>query len=394
MTSTFRDAIAPILPAITSLRHELHRIPETRYAEHKTSERIAAFLEGLGIPYTRGWAGGTGIVADIRGGEGPTVLLRADMDALEIAEETGLPYASEHPGRMHACGHDGHMACLCGAAALLIQHRDRLKGTVRLCFQPAEEVGAGGKKMVDEGALDGVAVAFAQHIWPGLPMGVVGMRAGCAMASADFIRITVRGRGGHGADPASCIDPVLVAAHIITALQSVVSRELNPWEAGVVSITRIVAGETSNITPETALLEGTVRALTPESRAHMLESVDRIATLTAQAQRATAELYVGEIGYPPLRTDPEVTEQARVVLEATLGKDHLRAIPQPYMTAEDFAYYLEAVPGTFLFLGCDAPDAARCPGLHTPTFNFNDAALPVGVATLVALALRFTGSEE
>lgn len=394
MHTAFREEINRVLPEIIALRHTLHRFPETRYEERETSNRIAAFLEETGIPHTRGWAGGTGIVGELRGGNGPTVLLRADMDALEITEETGLPYASEHVGRMHACGHDGHMACLCGAAAVLASKRDVLRGTVRFCFQPAEEVGAGGKKMVEEGALEGVSTAFAQHCWPGLPVGVVGLRAGCVMASADFVRITVRGRGGHGADPGNCIDPVYVAAQIITALQGIVAREINPWDAGVVSITRVAAGETSNIIPEIAVLEGTVRALSPVMRHTLLAAVDRVASHTARAHRASAELLVGEVGYPPLQTNPEITAQAQETIKAALGPDATRAIGQPYMTAEDFAYYLDAAPGTFLFLGNDPPGGNPGPGLHTPAFNFNDAALPVGMATLVSLALRFTDSEE
>lgn len=394
MNDTLRDTVAAVVPEITALRRELHRHPEVRFAEHWTSARIQHCLEEAGIAFRAGWAGGTGIVAEVRGGGGPVVALRADMDALELEEQTGLPHASERPGLMHACGHDGHMACLCGAAKVLHQLRERLPGAARFIFQPAEEQGAGGRRMVAEGALDGAAAVFAQHAWPGIPLGKVGLRDGCVMASADFVRVTITGKGGHGANPGACVDPVLVAAHITTALQSVVSRELHPWSAGVVTVGRFDAGRTANIIPETATLEATIRAITPEDRDAMRRSVERIAVNTARAFRAEAAVYFGDTGYPPLITDAAVTGYARTVIELDLGPEAAVALPHPFMTSEDFAYYTERVPGAFLFLGTDPADGPAPPALHSPYFDFNDAAIPAGITTLAALALRFGGEDE
>ena len=388
MTDILREAAANVLDEIVALRHELHRHPELRFQEFWTSDRIARFLNDHSIPHTRGWAGGTGIVAEIGDGEAGVVALRADIDALEIEEQTGLPYASELPHRMHACGHDGHTAILCGAAKVIARLRAQFPGAVRFIFQPAEEIAGGGKRMVEEGALEGVHAAFALHTWPGIPAGAVGVKSGCAMASADFLRIEVRGKGGHGADPAACVDPVLVAAQIVTALQSIVSREINPWNAGVITIGRIEAGSASNIIPDAALMEGTLRALSPAQRTLMKDAVERIVHHTAAAFRASASVFVNETGYPALFNDPGVSSFAIETLRTTLGEKAAIEVDHPFMTAEDFAYYLERVPGAFLFLGNDEPDAPS-PPLHSPRFNFNDNALATGIAAMAALAMRF-----
>ncbi|MFP4500651.1 MAG: M20 family metallopeptidase [Candidatus Hydrogenedentota bacterium] len=388
MNQSIRDTIAQVTPAIQDLRHDLHRIPEARYAEHDTSARIARFLDAARIPHQAGYAGGTGIVAELVGGRpGPSVLLRADMDALEMQEETGVPYASERPGFMHACGHDGHMACLCGVVEVLARHREILHGTVRFVFQPAEEQGAGGERMVAEGVCDGVLAAFALHGWPGLPVGTVGIRPGCVMASADFFRVVITGVAGHGADPGACIDPVFVAAHVTTALQGIVSRELDPWAPGVVTVARIAAGTTSNIIPGEAVMEGTFRALTPEDRVHIRAAIERITSHVAQALRASAEVTFGEVGYPPLINDPALAAFAHETLAGEFGPAHVVAPEHAYMTAEDFAFYTQVVPGTFLLLGVDGPDEARHEALHTPGYDFNDDAISTGITALAALAL-------
>lgn len=382
-----RATIAKLLDEIVSLRHELHRRPEIRFEERWTSDRIARFLDEAGVAYRRGWAGGTGIVAEIGDAAQGVVALRADIDALEIDEQTGLPYASELPNRMHACGHDGHTAILCGAAKTIAAHKHELRGAVRFIFQPAEEIAGGGKLMVSEGALDGARAAFALHAWPGIPEGTVGIKSGCAMASADFLRIEVRGKGGHGADPGACIDPVLVAAHIVTALQGIVSRENNPWEPGVVTIGRIEAGSASNIIPDAALMEGTLRALTPRQRQHMIDGLERIAKNVALAFRAEASVFVSETGYPALFNDVESSAFALETLRGALGASRAIEEAHPFMTAEDFAFYLERVRGVFLFLGNDRPEAVS-PPLHSPRFNFNDNALATGIETMATLALR------
>jgi len=389
MPTSIKSAAAALTPEIRALRHELHQHPEIRFEEHWTSERIAAYLTEHGIPHTCGHAKGTGIVATISGEGDRCVALRADMDALEIQEETGLPYASTIPERMHACGHDGHSSMLCGAARILWERRAQLAGTVKCIFQPAEEIAAGGRFIVEEGILDDVDAVFAQHCWPGLPCGSVAIGTGPVMASADFFRITVQGKGGHGANPGAAIDPVVVSAHIITALQSIVSRETDPWSSVVVSVARIASGFASNIIPDTAVMEGTFRALSPESRQHTLEAITRIASHVAQAFRASATVETEGPGYPVLINDVAMGEFAQSAACKAFGTEQLIPVTHPYMTAEDFAYYLQKVPGAFLFLGNDTPEATDPPSLHSPRFVFNDAALPVGMEGLATIAEEF-----
>jgi len=259
--SELSGAVDGIIDEIVTLRHELHQHPEIRFEEHWTAQRIGRFLDQAKIPFSGGFAGGTGIVATLPAVGGKTVALRADMDGLELDEQTGLEYASQIPHRMHACGHDGHVACLCGAAKVLARRRAQRDRTVKFIFQPAEELGAGGRRMVAEGVLDGVDAAFALHAWPDLPVGCIGLKSGPMMASADWFRIDVTGKGCHAADPASGVDPVVVAAHITTALQTIVSREVDPRDAAVVTVGRIQAGVATNIIPDTARLEGTFRTL-------------------------------------------------------------------------------------------------------------------------------------
>lgn len=384
-----KDAIASLLPEIVALRHELHEHPEVRYEEQWTADRIAGFLDDAGIPYTRGHAKGTGIAALIEGPGERTVLLRADMDALEIQEETGCDYASRIPQRMHACGHDGHMACLCGAAKLLHDRRHSLAGSVKLIFQPAEEQGAGGRHIVEEGLLDDVGAAFALHGWPALPLGTVGIKSGPALASADFFDIDIQGKGCHGADPAAGVDPVVVASHITTALQTVVSREINPWDPAVLTVARIEAGFTANVIPETAHLEGTFRSLREEVRHRIFGAIERIADHVARAHRATASVRLGACPYPPLHNDPEMSRLARDIIIETLGEEHLNEPEFPAMGAEDFAFYLKKVPGAILFLGLNPdPDRPFAP-LHNPHFDFNDEALPIGIEIMARLAVRY-----
>lgn len=394
MDNNLREDIAAVLPEVTALRHELHQHPEIRWEEIWTSDRVSQFLTEAGIAHTRGHARGTGIVATVEGERpGKTVALRSDMDALEIEEATGLPYASQIPERMHACGHDGHMANLCGTAKILHARRSKIAGTIRFIFQPAEEQAAGGRLIVEEGLLDGVDAVFGLHCWPGLPVGKVGVKHGEAMASADFFRIEVVGQGCHGADPGSGVDPIVVASHITSALQSIVSREINPWDAAVVTVAKIQAGHASNVIPEIAILEGTFRALSQKVRDHVFEAIPRIATHTALAHRAEAQVHFGSEPYPFLFNDPETSTFADKVILETLGKEALYKPPHPSMAAEDFAFYLQKVPGTFLFLGNDPEPQMKTPTLHSPHFDFNDDAFPTGMELFCSLALQFLESD-
>lgn len=379
--------IESLLPEVVALRRELHAHPEIRFEEEWTSDRVARFLNEAGMSYTRGHAKGTGIAATIEGAGSKTVALRADMDALEIQEETGLEYASSIPGRMHACGHDGHTACLCGVAKVLHAQRDRLKGRVKLIFQPAEEQAAGGRFIVEEGLLDDVEAVFALHCWPSFAVGVVGIKSGPAMASADFFRVEVIGKGCHGADPAAGIDPVVVASHITTALQSIVSREISPWDPAVVTVARIQAGTVSNVIPETAVMEGTFRALTREVRHKIFHALERICQLTAKAHRAEAKVSFLGHPYPPLHNDETMSRFARDIVIEKFGEERLTEPAHAVMGAEDFAFYLEKVPGAFLFLGCGSSEPKSSWPLHSPHFNFNDEALPTGMELLSELAI-------
>ncbi len=388
-TDSIRRTVADILPGIVALRHELHQHPEIRFEEAWTSDRIARFLDEVGVPYTRGHAKGTGIVATLEGAPGKTVVLRADMDALEVAEETGLPYASTIPERMHACGHDGHMANLCGAVKTLSEHRGLLKGIIKFFFQPAEENAAGGRFIVQEGLLDGVDAVFGLHGWPTLRCGVVGVKTGAAMASADFFRIAIEGAGTHAADPGSGVDPIAVAGHVLTALQNIVSREINPWEPAVITVTKIHGGSAANVIAEKAHMEGTFRTLSERVREHILEAIPRVVEHTAAAHRARATVdSVGE-PYPVLCNDPKMSEFAKGVVVDTFGRDSLNEPASATMGAEDFAFYLQEVPGAYLFLGVCPSDTDSYPPIHSPHYDFNDDALPTGIELMCRLALRF-----
>lgn len=388
MRESLREAVRRVAPEAIALRHELHRHPEIRFEEEWTSGRIARWLDESGVEYTRGHAGGTGIVARIAGGSGREILLRADIDALEIQEETGLPYASELPGRMHACGHDGHAAILCGVARVLNAMRDQLPCGVRCVFQPAEEEAAGGRLIVEEGLLDGVEAAFALHGWPSIPAGHLSVGPGTVMASADAFYFEIRGKTGHAADPANTIDPVVVGAHLVTALQTVVSRCSNPWDAVVLSVTRIESGHTGNIIPGRAVVAGTLRALNAASRARAIEAAERIGVGIAAAWSADIQFRLGEVRYPATINDPAMAHYALSVAGALLGNDRVDIPAHAYMTAEDFGYYLERTPGAFAFLGTGNATGSG-PGLHTPLYDFNDASVELGMLYLAGLATHY-----
>ncbi|MBN2308905.1 MAG: amidohydrolase [Candidatus Hydrogenedentes bacterium] len=389
MDTTLDTAIARVLPEIIELRHAFHEHPEIRYEENWTSGRIAAFLDEAGVPYERGLAKGTGIVATL-GGDGPaTVALRADMDALEIQEQTGLPYASRIPNRMHACGHDGHLACLCGALKVLAGHPGRLRGTVKFLFQPAEELEAGARHMVAEGVMDGVDAVFGLHGWPTVPLGRIALKPGWMMASADMFEIDVIGKGCHGADPASGIDPIVVAAHIVTALQTIAAREVNPVEPALVSVGAIEAGDASNIIPEVARMRGTLRAFDPDVFDAIRASVLRIAEGTAGALRATAAVRFGDEAYPALFNDPAMTAFVAETARDMLGEEGVAHLEKPIMVSEDFAYFLQKAPGAFFLLGVNPNPDQPYPALHSPYYDFGDGAVAVGVKLMASLVLRF-----
>jgi amidohydrolase len=393
MSVAINRFIESILPEIIEFRHELHQHPETRFEEVWTSERIAKQLNAWGISHQTGLAKGTGIVASIEGKPGKTIALRTDIDGLEVKEATGLPYASRIPNLMHACGHDGHMANLLGVARVLLEYHESLQGTVRLLFQPGEEQGGGARHMIADGALEGVDAIFGLHGWPQLETGKIAVKSGALMASADFFRVHIEGKGCHGADPASGIDPVLVAAHLTTALQSIVSREMDPRKPAVLTVGHIDAGSTTNIIPDTALLEGTIRSFDGATDALLRESIERIAGNTAQAFRASARVTFGEKPYPALINDEAMTQLLVDSASKTIGDENVVILTEPSMVAEDFACYLEEVPGAFFFLGMANNTDEAYPPLHSPFYDFNDKALPTSIGVMAELALRFLAGE-
>ena len=369
---------------IIALRRDIHREPELGFDTERTAQKVLAALDGLPLDIETGVAR-NGIVATLWGGEGPTVALRADMDALPIEEETGLPFSSEIEGRMHACGHDGHTSMLVGAAHALSQRdlRDRLNGTVKFVFQPAEEGGGGGRVMVDEGVADDVASIFALHLWPGLPFGKVATKAGPIMAAADAFEMEIRGSGGHGAMPHLAADAVVIAAQVVTTLQTVVSREVDPVEPAVLTVGEIGAGTAFNIIPEKARLGGTVRTLNPDLRERMPGRIEALARGVAKGMRGDANLDY-TFSYPVTVNEEAAADRVLEVAEDLFGAKSVLELPNPSMGAEDFAFFLEKVPGAFIWLGI----GEEVSGLHTPKFAFDEKVLPRGSALLAALALE------
>jgi hippurate hydrolase len=361
-------------------RRDFHAHPELGYEEQRTSDRVAERLRSFGLEVHRGLAG-TGVVGTLVGrlGDGPAIGLRADMDALPMDEQTNLPYASRHPGRMHACGHDGHTTMLLAAARYLAETRN-FRGRVHFIFQPAEEMLAGGERMVNEGLFERFPCTqvYGMHTAPNFAPGQIGVRAGPVLAAADTFEITLTGRGGHAAYPHTTIDPIVVGAHVITALQTLVGREVDPIDSGVVSVTRMHAGSADNVIAPTAVLGGTVRAFKPETRTMLIDGVHRIATSVAAALRAEAEVRFSDARYPPtIATEAEAKHAARIAA-SVVGEDHVVWDHPPAMGGEDFAFMLQKVPGAFVMLGADGSDGAIL--CHDPRFDFNDRTLAIGAS--------------
>ncbi|MBI3827948.1 MAG: amidohydrolase [Planctomycetes bacterium] len=382
-------------PRLTEIRRHLHQHPELGFEEFETSKLVIRELESLEMDVHTGYAKGTGVVAILRGTapgadakDARAVALRADMDGLPILEESGLPYASKVSGKMHACGHDGHTTTLLGAAKVLSKNRARLKGTVVFCFQPAEENGGGGRYMVEEGALENpkCSAAFALHGIPSLPLGHVGVKSGPSHAASDGFRILIRGRGGHGAAPHMTIDPIVLGARVVEALQSVVSREVNPLESAVVTIGAIHAGVARNVIPDTLEMLGTIRSLKDDVRRKVQAAVKRTAEGICLAGGATADVEIRD-GYPVMVNDPAAAKFVLDVARESLGGEKVREIAAPTMGGEDFGYFLQKVPGAMFRLGVATRE--NYPSLHNPGFDFSDAAIPVGVALFCRIAERY-----
>lgn len=384
-----------IAPWITDLRRRIHRRPELMYQERETSRLVRDTLDQLGIGY-RAPIAETGVLATLGQGEGPCIALRADMDALPIQEQSGLDFASEIDGVMHACGHDCHTAMLLGAARLLKAREAELRGPVKLLFQPAEEGGAGGRRMCDEGALQDPPVAriFGLHMWPMAPSGSISGRAGAFLAAASAVEIEIRGQGGHAAMPHLNRDPVLAAAKLVVEIQTLISRELDPLQPGVISITTIHGGEAFNVTPESVRLTGTLRALTMDTLRWLQQRLREMAEQVAQANRCQAELRIVGEDYPPTVNDAACWAMARELGAAMLGEAPRVLESPPIMGGEDFAFYTERIPGCFVGLGTYNPELGAVHSVHHPRFRVDESVLPLGSALHVAFVLASQAAAE
>lgn len=377
---------------LDEIRHHIHQHPELTYEEEATSRFVADKLDALGYDVTRG-VGGHGVVASLKTGSGTrTVGVRADMDALPIQERTGLSYASIRDGKMHACGHDGHTTVLLGAARQLAKRRN-FEGTVHLIFQPAEEAGSdsGAQRMIADGLFERFPcdAIFGLHNHPGVPTGTFGFRAGPLMAACDTVKVRIVGRGGHAARPHLAVDPVVVGSSIVMALQSVVSRNIDPTEAAVITVGAFRSGHAPNVIPEDAVLEMSVRSFSPTVRATLEERIRGLIASQAQAYGASAEIDFIR-GYPVLINSEAETTFARRIAEELVGPEHVISPFPPIAGSEDFAYYLQKVPGCFIRLG----NGEGCPMLHNAHYDFNDDNLTIGAAFWTRLVERFLSKDR
>ncbi|MBO9515073.1 MAG: amidohydrolase [Variovorax sp.] len=389
MTTSLLDQLHEQADEFIGLRRDIHQHPELAFDEHRTAALVAGKLEAWGYEVERG-LGGTGVVARLVRGSGTRRLgIRADMDALPIDEATGLAYASHHAGVMHACGHDGHTAMLL-AAAHHLAHRGRFDGTLNLIFQPAEEGGGGALRMMEDGLFEKYPcdAIFAMHNMPGMPQGRLVLREGAAMASSDYATVTLTGVGGHGALPHRSADPIVAAASIVMALQTIVSRNVDPLAMAVVTVGALHAGKANNVIPQTATLELSVRALDREVRATLERRIK--AVIAAQAESFGVGAAIDwRPGYAVLVNTPKETDFAREVAIELVGAERVTPQGQPLSGSEDFAFMLEKVPGCYVLIGNGDGDSHGACMVHNPGYDFNDANVAVGSAYWVLLAERF-----
>lgn len=390
MNATVLDH-TPESELLVATRRDLHRHPELGFEEHRTAGIVAERLRAAGYDVRTGVAL-TGVVGTLRGGKGGgrTLLLRADMDALPIEEANGHEYASTIPGRMHACGHDAHVAIGLAVAERLARRQDEFAGEIRYAFQPAEEGLGGARRMAEEGVLEGVDAAVGLHIWTGLPAGVIGVLDGPQMAGSHDFQIRVAGRGGHGALPHETVDAVFVASQVVVALQSVISRNISPLDAGVVSVGAFNAGEAANVIADSAVLQGTIRAFRDEVTEAIRSRVTEIARGVAHSLGASADVQFRDLRFPPTSNDPEMAGLVRRVALEAVGPERVRSDSDVRtMAAEDFAEFSSRVPGCYFFLGARDEAIGAIHPHHSPHFEISEAAMPVGVEVLERAAMAF-----
>lgn len=394
--SAIDDVIKSIMDEVITWRRDLHQIPEVGVELPQTSEYVCQQLKKMEIPYQKGVGLDSAIVAEIEGtkaGKGKTIALRADMDALPVKEETNLPFASQN-GNMHACGHDAHTAILLGAAKALNEMKDEFSGKVVLLFQPGEEISAGAQPMIEAGCLEGVEGIIGLHVGnissEGAP-GTALFSTGPMMACLDQWTMTVNGVGAHGAYPHGSHDPVVMAGHIITSVQEIISRELNPVEPGVVTIGVVKGGTAYNVIPGSVYLEGTARAVNQKTREYIAKRIEEIAESIATAFRGNIEFHY-EFGAPPLVNDKDFTLNVMESAKKAIGEEHVQLLDHPVMGGEDFAYYLEKVPGTFIFLSNPLAIDGECYPHHNSKFALDEQYFDRGIAIFVQSTLDFLNS--
>jgi amidohydrolase len=384
-----------IEPEIINWRRTVHRYPELGMETPRTSEFIEDTLKSMGIEVKK--AAGYGVVGTLRDSGHRTIAVRADIDALPVTEETGLPYASEVPGRMHACGHDAHVAIVLGTAKILSQLKGHLKGNVKFIFQPGEEGPGGAQPMIDDGALEDPAVdaIIGGHVgmlWP-VESGRFGFKAGPIMAATDSFTITIKGKGGHGATPNQCIDPVVIAAQVVLSMQAIVSREVNPISPAVITIGKIEAGTRHNIIPQDCTMHGTVRYLDRAFERFIPKRIEEMVTGVSRAMRGDAVLEY-RYGYRPLVNDPEITKLVKKAASSVAGSENVVDVAEPTMGGEDMSYYLEKVPGTFIAIGTGNKEKGTAYPNHHPKFTVDEDVLHVASGVFARACLDFLDEKD
>ena len=373
---------------IVDLRRDFHQHPEIALKEFSTAKKVDGILKGLEIE-TKMMVNRTGVRGILRGSlPGKTIALRADLDALPVQEETDLPYKSKNAGAMHACGHDAHVAMLLGAAMVLAEWKKELNGNVVFIFQPAEETGDGAKPMIEEGVLEGVDGIFGLHVYVPMGFGILGYKPGPFMAAGDFFDVKIMGKGGHGGLPHLAIDPIAIAANAISTLQTIVSREVDPLESAVVSICKMEAGRGAyNIIPDSATFGGTIRSHSPELREYLSRRLKEILEGVTSAMRGSYEFNLMS-KFPAVINEEKMTELVVKVAQGLLGKDKVSQM-KPLMGSEDFSYYLQKIPGTFVFLGVENKEKGIIYPQHHPRYDIDEDILPIGAALHVAVAQEY-----